>query len=113
MDGWETDAYIMAVTFPENAKNNTAPTRYFMANGSFLRKNNDVILHSLSKVFMSAEQQANGINVLLQGQPLIRIKLKTDRKPATLMVNNASVRPVYTPGYLQIEVYNTPKLQGR
>jgi hypothetical protein len=113
MDGWETDAYIMAVTFPENAKNNTAPTRYFMANGSFLRKNNDVILHSLSKVFMSAEQQANGINVLLLGQPLIRIKLKTDRKPATLMVNNASVRPVYTPGYLQIEVDNTPKLQGR
>jgi hypothetical protein len=108
MEGWKTDAYITAITFPEGVTSGN-PVRYFIANGSFLRKDNEVILHSLSKVFMCAEQQTNRVNVLLQGQPLMRVKWKTDKKPASLVINGKSVNPVYTPGYLQMEVDNTTR----
>ena len=108
MDGWETDAYMMAVTYPENAQSNE-PSRYFIANGSFLRKNNEVILHSLSKVFLCAERRDNQINVQLQGQPIIRIKLKADKKPDKLTVNNALTQPVYMQGHLQIGIDHTAK----
>ncbi|TDW96957.1 heparinase II/III domain-containing protein [Dinghuibacter silviterrae] len=46
-DGWETDAYLTVIT-SEKGK----AERYFVAYGSYLRKNKQVILDSLSKVFI-------------------------------------------------------------
>jgi hypothetical protein len=111
MDGWETDAYIMAITYPEKEESKK-PLRYFIANGSYLRKNSETLLHSLSKVFIAAERKDNRMNVLLHGQPIMRIKLKTD-KPDKLMVNGAPVRQVYTQGYLQVEIDTTLKPQDK
>lgn len=52
IDGWETDAYLMALTRPANSTASTPATitRYFVSNGSYLRKNGIVVLDSLTKV---------------------------------------------------------------
>lgn len=51
--GWETDAYLVAITRPEGSREDDldAISRYFVACGSYLRKNGKVILDSLSKVY--------------------------------------------------------------
>ncbi len=50
LGGWETDAYLLAVT-SENGK----PIRFFVGNGSYLRKKGNVLLDSLKKVFAVRE----------------------------------------------------------
>ncbi|HEX7363072.1 MAG TPA: hypothetical protein VF283_21495 [Bryobacteraceae bacterium] len=50
--GWETDAYLLAWTRPAAGIDDpTAVSRFFVACGSYLRRNGDVQLDSLSKVF--------------------------------------------------------------
>jgi hypothetical protein len=53
IEGWETDAYLMALTFPEGADttNFDAASRLFIADGSYLRRDRKVCFDSLSKVF--------------------------------------------------------------
>ena len=77
MNGWDTDAYISAITFPENAdRNNPANIiSLFMGNGSYMRRENKVIFSSLSKVFMYAEKNGNALNVQMQGQPIIEASI--------------------------------------
>jgi hypothetical protein len=97
MNGWETDAYIMAVTFPEKS-NGTDPddaTRYFISNGSFLRKEGTVILHSLSKVFMHVKKDANRLDVMLQGQPSIHANLRMPVRPNQVQLNSKKIQPLY------------------
>ncbi|WP_294481813.1 heparinase II/III family protein [uncultured Victivallis sp.] len=48
--GWETDAYLLAVT-SENGK----PVRFFCVNGSYLRKGDELLIDSLKKVFAVRE----------------------------------------------------------
>ena len=45
-------------------------------------------LDSLSKVFLNADRSASGLNVLLQGQPVINAYLRSARPPETLLVDN-------------------------
>ncbi len=95
INGWETDAYIMAVTYPE--KQNASPanaTEYFISNGSYLRNDGKIILHSLSKVFMHAKAEGNTANVILQGQPLMHVNLLLKDKPSRLLLNGKNVKPL-------------------
>ena len=95
MNGWETDAYISAFTFPEGADKND-PSRlasYFVSNGSYVRREKEVLLSSLSKVFMYASRDRNTLDVELQGQPLINVSL--NEKPNKLTVNNKMAVPKY------------------
>ena len=65
-----------------------AASRYFIAQGSYLRREDKVVLDSLSKVFLNADRSASGLNVLLQGQPVINAYLRSARPPETLLVDN-------------------------
>jgi hypothetical protein len=96
-DGWETDADIVAITWPENADKNDpdTATRYFVSNGSYLRKNGKVVLSSLSKVFVISQVEKNGLNVFLQGQPVIDLRLRSAQKPANLTLNNAKIEVAF------------------
>jgi hypothetical protein len=96
-DGWETDALLTAVTFPENSDRNDpdSATRYFIAHGSYLRKNNKLVLNSLSKVFMVSKVADNGIEVLLQGQPTIHTDFRTAQKPKQIILSNKIVEAYY------------------
>ncbi len=95
INGWETDAYIMAVSYPEKQAATPAnATEYFISNGSYLRKDDNIILHSLSKVFMYAKTGDGRAEVLLQGQPLMHVSLLLKDKPSRLLLNNTLIKPV-------------------
>jgi hypothetical protein len=91
VDGWETDAYLTAITFPDGV-DKTDPdqaTRSFIAQGSYLRRGDKVVLDSLSKLYLVAERSEAGMNVLLQGQPVINSYLRSAQTPPSLVVNGA------------------------
>jgi len=124
-NGWETDAYMMAVTYPEksggaasgngfsgkDASANVAGpgpdqvTEYFISNGSYLRKDDKIILHSLSKVFMiaktagvtgaSGQPAGDSQEVILQGQPVVHVDLLLKDKASSLLLNGRAVTPQY------------------
>jgi hypothetical protein len=98
-DAWETDADIVAITYPEDADKNDpdAATSCFVSNGSFLRKSGKVVMSSLSKVFMISQIEKNGLNVFLQGQPLIDLRIRSAQKPAIVNLNNNKIDVVYDP----------------
>ena len=96
-DGWETDADIVAVKYHETADftDPDSAVEYFVSNGSYLRKGDKVVVSSLSKVFMIAQYGKNSINVFLDGQPLIDLRLRSAQNPVTVNLNNISVRSNY------------------
>ena len=68
--------------------------RYFIACGSYLRKNGEVILDSLSKVdavFVPGKQT----QVWLEGQPVTNVFLRAAEKPETVVLNGVSVEVFY------------------
>jgi len=97
IDGWDTDAYLIALTRPAatTESNPDSLTRYFVASGSYLRKNGKVALHSLSKVYTTFTSQGPQMQVALQGQPIIRASIRATTRPDVVNLNGESVDPVY------------------
>jgi hypothetical protein len=88
IEGWDTDAYLFAVTRSEKAgaADPDTVTRYFVSSGSFLRKGGRVLLDSLSKV--DAVWQPGGkTEVLMEGQDEIEAAVGVAVRPASLAVN--------------------------
>jgi hypothetical protein len=97
VNGWVTDAYLTALTFPEGS-DRTDPdkaSRFFIAQGSYLRRDDKAVLDSLSKLFLVAERSAAGLNVLLQGQPVMNTYLRSVDPSETLRVNEVSREASY------------------
>jgi hypothetical protein len=88
IDGWETDAYLFAVTRPETAGAADADTvtRYFVSGASYLRKSGRILLDSLSKVDAIWQPGIN-TEVLIEGQDEIEAALGTAIRPVSLVVN--------------------------
>ncbi|MGH7944635.1 MAG: heparinase II/III family protein [Opitutaceae bacterium] len=86
--GWETDAYLFAVTRPAASAAATPEnvTRYFVSAASYLRKDGQTVLHSLSKL-EAVFQPGAQMEVLLEGQKRIAATLFSPGKPAALSVN--------------------------
>jgi len=105
IDGWDTDAYIFAVTRPKDADQNDPDSvvRYFVACGSYLRKNGKVVLDSLSKVdavFVPGRQT----QVWLEGQPVTNIFLRAVTKPDEIKFNGKNVKVNYNKTAYTIKV---------
>ncbi len=96
--GWETDAYLVAVTRPEDSDENDPDSvmRYFVACGSYLRKDGKIILDSLSKVYAAFTTGKPGMDVTLQGQPLMEVSLRVPQKPLSVKLNCQSVDVDYS-----------------
>ncbi|MDN5286528.1 MAG: hypothetical protein JWR38_2802 [Mucilaginibacter sp.] len=96
INGWETDAYLSAVTFPVGADRNdpTKLSSVFISNGSYLRKGGQVLLSSLSKVFLYADKEDNVLKVQIQGQPLIRASLGI-KGVKRIFINDQASTPKY------------------
>lgn len=97
IDGWDTDAYLIALTRPA-ATTDSDPdsiTRCFVACGSYLRKNGKVALHSLSKVYTVFTSQGPQMQVALQGPPIVRASIRATTRPRVVNLNGESVDPVY------------------
>ncbi|MHC4282204.1 MAG: hypothetical protein ACYSWZ_04425 [Planctomycetota bacterium] len=97
INGWDTDAYLLAITRPKGTDENDPDSvvRYFVACGSYLRKNDKVILDSLSKVYTVFTAGKPEMQVALQGQPIVRARLRTAVKPGKIMLNGKSVNVTY------------------
>lgn len=91
--GWETDAYLLGLSYKEGADFTKAENinRWFVANGSFVRRGGQMVLSSLSKLFMVADISGTGGKVLLQGQPEINLHLNTGRKVSEWLLNGKAV----------------------
>jgi hypothetical protein len=97
IEGWDTDAYLLALTRPADVAESDPDsiTRCFVACGSYLRKNGKVTLHSLSKVDAVFTCRDPDLKIALHGQPLIRAAIRATAKPATLSLNGRQIDPAY------------------
>ncbi|HWU81752.1 MAG TPA: heparinase II/III family protein [Caulobacter sp.] len=77
LGGWETDAYILALTYPEGG-GPQSPRRWFVADGSYLRRDGRVELDSLSKAFVVKTRTGQGVTASIEGQPTYAIRLACD-----------------------------------
>ena len=96
IDGWDTDAYMFAITRPKGAEKNDPDSvvRYFVACGSYLRKNGKVVLDSLSKVY-TVFVPGREMQVQLEGQPVTNVLLRTVTKPHNVLLNDKNVEVLY------------------
>jgi hypothetical protein len=97
IEGWDTDAYLLALTRPANNSEGDPDsiTRCFVACGSYLRKNGKVTLHSLSKVdtvFTSGDPE---MKIALHGQPITRAAIRATVKPHSVSLNGQQIDSVY------------------
>lgn len=91
MQGWETDASILAITTPvgSDAADFAAIERVFVAGGSFLRRGENVLLSSLAKVTAAFTEEDDGtLEVALVGQPHIEAEIYCKQAPDKLIVND-------------------------
>ncbi|MHC4750082.1 MAG: exo-alpha-sialidase [Planctomycetota bacterium] len=97
IDGWDTDAYLFAVTRQEgvNKDDPDLAETYFVASGSYLRKNGKVVLDSLSKVYTIFKYGTEQMLIKLEGQPVMNVLLRTTKKPEKVVVNENEVEARY------------------
>lgn len=100
-DGWSTDAYMFAVTYPRGG--DPAKGNLFVNHGSSLRRDGKVYLSSLAKlnVMQSADRDGN-VSVHVNGQPRYRLAVRPPVTPRTLTVNDVEAKPTLTGGMLTI-----------
>lgn len=67
-DGWDTDAYMFAITYPANAKPTPENSSIFLCYGSALRRGSESWFASQSKLNVMKTQGANP-EMLITGQP--------------------------------------------
>ena len=104
-DDWETDAYMFAVSYPENTKP-TDSKEIFCAYGSALRNNTTTHFSSLSKLFFIKKENGGSTQIWMDGQPKIHAFFKVDKKPSDLKINEISVPINYKNSQIEIKVTN-------
>ena len=100
-DGWETDAYLFAVSYPEggNAQN---PEEVFICHGSSVKRGKEVYFSSLSKLNLIADNRDNDLFLQVTGQPRPKFSFRGD---ARLVYVNGDKKSVTRNGAL-IQVNN-------
>jgi hypothetical protein len=88
MAGWETDAYLLAVTRPsQTAKADIeSVTRYFAVGCSYLRREGQSILESFLKV-TTVFQPGESAEISFPGQPQTEMAILALHEPSRLQVN--------------------------
>ncbi len=82
-DGWNTDAYMLAVSYPEGSK--AADSKeVFIGHGSSLRRGTDVYFSSLSKLNVIAKEAGGRLDLNVAGQPRLNFKYKSSAPAVTL-----------------------------
>lgn len=98
-DGWTTDAYMFAVTYPEGGTPEK-PSRIFLSNGSSLKRGNDIYSSSLAKLSYIFD----GMNLEVTGQPRINLNIKSDAK--SISVNGKPYSASKLDGKFTIKIRN-------
>ena len=82
-DGWTTDAYMFAVTYPEGG-NPANPSEVFINHGSSLRRAGEVWFSSLSKLNVIAKPDGKVLDLTVGGQPSINVRYRTSLPSVSL-----------------------------
>jgi hypothetical protein len=90
MNGWKTDAYLMAVTYDAAAdRTKVASVKdLFVAHGSYVRRNDQTLIHSLSKYTAFVEGFNAQPKVIYNGQAVNNFSLWSKGKRTALDINN-------------------------
>jgi len=107
IDGWETDAYLTVLKFDENADQSKINNvkEFFIANGSYLRRDNQVIINSLSKSTTLVEDFQDNPNMIFEGQKYVDLYLHSIKKTNALKVNNRLIKGSYNNKFNAIKVH--------
>ena len=92
LGGWDTDAYLLAITRPASAPE-AAPenvTRCFVACGSYLRKSGRVVFSSLTKVD-AALRPGRTPEVVMRSRETVDAEIIASERTQSVIVNGASV----------------------
>lgn len=77
LGGFQTDAYLFAVSWPAGAAPGGAPDQFFVADGSYIRKGDVVLLDSLSKVFAHVDSAGGRVAISKQPTATVRVGCAT------------------------------------
>lgn len=97
IEGWETDAYLTVLKFKEGADKTKIQNvkELFIGHGSYLRRNGQVLIHSLSKYTALVEDFGNTPNLIFQGQPNATINLYSPISLKSIKTNNVNKNADY------------------
>ena len=101
-DGWQTDAYMFAVTYPEGADAAEAD-ELFVAYGSALSRDGDSYFASLSKLFFVQKADGGDLNLWIDGQPSVNASFRPRKRPSRLTVNGEAMRVNYWNDLLDVK----------
>jgi len=90
-DGWETDAYLLAISRATGVMpgQRAAIRRLLVIDGSYLRRDGAVLLDSLSKVDCLVIPAPNRLRLSIHGQRDIALTYGCDAKPQEVLVNGS------------------------
>lgn len=101
-DGWMTDAYMFAVSYPEGSE--SADTKdFFISYGSALRRDKVTYFSSLSKLFVIQKEKDKKLNLWIEGQPKINATFRSKQNPVVLKVNGQVAPIVYQQSLLKVK----------
>lgn len=102
-DGWMTDAYMFAVSYPEGTEAADAKD-FFICHGSALRRDKETYFSSLAKLFVIQKEEDKKLNLWIDGQPKIHASFRSKKKPIRVEVNNKRIPVVYKQSQLSIKL---------
>jgi hypothetical protein len=89
-DGWQTDAYMFAVTYPEG-KTAADAERLFMFSASSLRRADKVWFSSLAKLNFIAKSNGGALDLQLNGQPRYHFGINLQKTFNSVKLNGDKV----------------------
>lgn len=97
MNGWDTDAYLMAMTFKEGADRTKIENieNLFVGHGSYVRKNGQVLIHALSKYTTLVENFMKSPKLIFDGQKGVNLQFYTKTPSSFLLVNQSKLKGDY------------------
>jgi hypothetical protein len=97
--GWETDAYLLGLTrsITADPNNPQAVERCFVACGSYVRNQGQVLLDSLSKLYAAFTIRQTAGEAALSGQPVLAAALWNPQPPQSWRLNGAPAVWTYDP----------------
>ena len=101
-DGWQTDAYMFAVTYPEGSDVAEAE-ELFVAYGSALRRGGVSHYESLSKLFFIRKEKEKDVRLWVEGQPSVNALFRSAERPGHLTVNGERMNIDYKNGIIKVK----------
>lgn len=102
-EGWETDAYLLAVSYPEKGIAGN-PSDLFVAYGSSLRRDGISYYSSLSKASFVCKNEGGKMSVAIEGQPSFKAGFYAHNQPSSFFLNGKKTDFRYANKILTVEI---------